>query len=134
MIDVSKKHELDDILDEALDELEQDEPAKDKPKPGDAGYDWAAVYGTDDLYIHTFSNGKVVALKAFTSIFDEVWLFKNRKLDDTPLKFNAIERGACPAAQAVLESLPDDGSIGTPISDLFSAWTSAATGGLTPGE
>lgn len=107
---------------------------KPEPKPGDKDFDWAKLYDTDDLYVHTFPNGVVVALKPFTAVFDEVWLYKNRDLPDTPLKFAAIDRGSCPAAKAVLKSLPDDGSIGTPLSDLFSAWTSAVTKGLTPGE
>lgn len=107
---------------------------KPAPKPGDKDFDWAKLYDTDELFVHTFPNGVVVALKSFTSVFDEVWLYKNRELPDTPLKFSAIDRGSCPAARAVLASLPDDGSMGTPLSDLFSAWTSAATGGLTSGE
>ena len=111
-----------------------DVESKPELKPGDKGYDWATLYGRDDLYVHTFPNGVVVALKPFTAVFDEVWLYKNRDLPDTQLKFSAIDRGSCPTARAVLASLPDDGSMGTPISDLFSAWTAAATGGLTPGE
>ena len=134
MIDVSKKHELDDILDEALDDFDKPEVVKPPAaKPGDKDYDWSVQYGTDNLYVHTFPDGTVVALKPFGSIYSKTWLYKLRNaVSDVDIEFAALDRGSCEVARAVLESLPD--SDGDPLSDLFKAWTAAATEGLTPGE
>ncbi len=107
------------------------EPAK--PKPGDKDYDWAAQYGTDNLYVHTFPDGTVVALKPFGSIYSKTWLYKLRKaVSDVDIEFAALDRGSCDVARVVLESIDD--SEGDPLSDLFKAWAATATEGLTPGE
>lgn len=107
--------------------------AEPQPKPGEAGYDWAAQYGTKDLYVHTFPNGKVVALKPFGSIYSKTWLYKIRTLQtDVDIEFAALDRGACDAAREVLRSLDD--SDGDPLDELFKAWAASATEGLTPGE
>jgi hypothetical protein len=104
-----------------------------KPKPGAAGYDWAAQYNTDNLYVHTFPSGTVVALKPFGSIYSKTWLYKIRTLQtDVDIEFAAIDRGACDVAREVLRTLDD--SDGDPIDDLFKAWAASATEGLTPGE
>jgi hypothetical protein len=130
---VSKKNELDDILDEALDAFEKPEEVKPAAKPGDKNYDWAAVYGTTDLYIHTFPDGTVVALKPFGSIYSKTWLYKLRKaVSDVDIEFAALARGSCDVARAVLENIDD--TDGDPLSDLFKAWAASATEGLTPGE
>lgn len=106
------------------------EPKPD-PKPGEAGFDWSVLYGTDDLYVHTFSDGTVVALKSFTSIFSKTWLYKIRSLKtNVDVELAAIDRGSCPAARAVLEGLDD--SEGDPLDELWSAWSSGE--GVTSGE
>ena len=126
---MSKKTETDVEETVAVDET----PAPDA-EPGDAAYDWSAQYpGVEDLYVHTFPDGTVVALKPFSSIYSKTWLYKLRKaVSDVDIEFAALDRGSCEVARAVLESLPD--SDGDPLSDLFKAWTAAATEGLTPGE
>ena len=101
-------------------------PETDQPKPGDAGYDWTAHYDTDDLYIHTFTDGTVVALKAFKTIFSKTWLYKIRSLKtNVDVELAAIDRGSCPEARAVLEGLPD--SEGDPIDELWAAWSTSDT-------
>jgi len=116
------------------------EPEKPEPKPGEAGYDWSTHYDTDDLYIHTFADGKVVALKPFSAIYSKTWLYKVKDLPTVAdVEFAAIDRAACPTAKEVLLSLDDSGD-GDPIEELFEAWTSAGTSrgngdkGLTPGN
>lgn len=118
-------------------EREPDEPEKPEPKPGEAGYDWVKQYGTSDLYTHTFTNGTVVALKPFGSIYSKTWLYKIRTLPtDVDVEFAAIERASCAAARKVLESLDDDA--GDPIDELWKAWSGIGTSngaeGLTPGN
>ena len=103
----------------------QPEP-KPEPKPGEAGYDWAAVYGTEDIYTHTFPDGTVVGLKAFKSIFSKTWLYKIRSLKtNVDVELAAIDRGSCPEARAVLEGLDD--TAGDPIDELWAAWSTADT-------
>jgi hypothetical protein len=110
----------------------QPEP-KPEPKPGEAGYDWAKLYGTDNLYLHTFPNGTVVALKPFGSIYSKTWLFKLRALQtDVDIEFAALDRGSCPVAKEVLMGLDDKD--GDPLDELFKAWAASATEGLKPGE
>jgi len=122
------KDKPDNIVEEELD-LEP----KPEAKPGEAGYDWAAQYGTDDLYIHTFPNGTVLALKPFGSIYSKTWLYKLRGLQtDVDIEFAALDRGACDVAKQVLLSLDD--TAGDPLDELFKAWAASATEGLTPGE
>lgn len=98
--------------------------AGEEPKPGEAGFDWPGVYGTDDLYLHTFGCGTVVALKSFKSIFSKTWLYKIRSLKtNVDVELAAIDRGSCPEARAVLEGLDD--TSGDPIDELWSAWSTA---------
>jgi hypothetical protein len=105
-----------------------------KPVPGDPGYDWAPHYDTDDLYTHTFGNGKVVALKSFRKIFSKTWLLKMSELPtNIDVELAAIRRAACPAAMQFLLTLPDDGP-DDPVADLYTAWLDSGTDGLTPGE
>ena len=109
----------------------QEDDSKPAPKPCDADFDWAKEYGTDDLYIHTFSNGTVVALKPFRSIYNKTWLYKLRNaMSADQIAFAAIDRGSCTAAREVLENLPDTGD--DLIDELFTAWSSAE--GVTPGN
>jgi hypothetical protein len=115
-----------------------DEPKPD-PKPGDADFDWSKQYDTDDLYTHTFPDGKVVALKTFGSIYSKTWLYKVRKMaTNAEVEFAAFDRASCDAAQEVLMDLDD--SDGDPIDELFKAWTKDGTTrgdgdkGLTPGN
>lgn len=114
-------------------ELDPTEPAQPPAKPGDKDYDWAAQYGTDDLYVHTFSDGTVVALKSFTSIYSKTWLYKIRTMQsDVDIEFAAIDRGGCPAVKEVLLTLDD--SKGDPLDELFRAWAASVNKGITPGE
>lgn len=113
---------------------------KADPQPGDKDFDWVAEYGTDDVYIHTFSDGKVVGLKSFKSIFSKTWLYKIRHLQtDVDVELAAIERGTCDPARVVLAGLDDSGD-DDPIDELFKAWSQAGTSrgdgdkGLTPGN
>lgn len=109
-----------------------EKPAKPAPKPGDKDYDWSAKYD-GAVYVHTFPDGTVVGLKPFGSIYSKTWLYKLRNaVSDVDLEFSALDRGSCPEARQVLESLDD--TEGDPLSDLFSAWAKAATDGLKPGE
>jgi hypothetical protein len=108
-------------------------------QPGDPGYDWTADYGTDDLYLHKFPDGKVVALKPFGSIYSKTWMYKLRKAkSDAEIEFAAIDRAASDTARGVLENLED--TDGDPIADLFAAWVAAGTkrgdgdDGLTAGN
>jgi hypothetical protein len=97
-----------------------------EPKPGEAGYDWSKHYATDNLYVHTFPDGTVVALKPFTAIFSKTWLYKIRSLKtNVDVELAAIDRGTCPQARAVLEGLPD--SEGDPIDELWAAWSTSDT-------
>lgn len=101
--------------------------------PGDPGYDWSQHYGDADLYLHTFGNGKTVALKVFGSIYNKTWLFKIRKAQsNSEIEFASIERAACDEAIEVLEGLPDDD--GDPISDLWNAWIKAGTANDPDGD
>lgn len=98
-----------------------------EPTPGDPGFDWAAVYGTDELFTYTFGCGTVVALKPFRSIFSKTWLYKIRALKtNVDVELAAIDRGSCPEARAVLEGL-DDSSDGDPIDELWAAWSTTDT-------
>lgn len=117
----------------------EDAPVK-QPKPGEKDFDWAAEYGTTDLYIHTFRDGTVVGLKAFNAIFSKTWLYKIRNLQtDVDVELAALDRGSCDAARAVLDKLDPDAE-GDPIDELWKAWSTAGTQhgesgeGLTPGN
>ena len=117
----------------------QEEAPKPAPKPGDADFDWAKEYGTDDVYIHTFPDGTVVGLKSFGSIFSKTWLYKIRHLNtDIDIQNASLDRGACPKATQVLETL-DDNSDEDPIQELWDGWTGKGTSnggdeGLTAGN
>jgi hypothetical protein len=138
----TKKAELPLVeVDGAAVDLPTPEPGEHKaePKPGDADYDWAEQYGTDDLYRHTFADGTVVALKSFASIYSKTWLYKIRSLPtEAQVEFSAIDRASCDAARRVLADLDD--TDGDPLDDLFTSWTAAATSrgdgdkGLTAGN
>lgn len=127
----NKDVEIDDTLEV---EPTPAEPPKPPAKPGEAGYDWAADYpGVDNLYVHTFPNGTVVALKPFSSIYSKTWLYKIRSLQtDVDIEFAALDRGASDTARRVLAGLPD--TDGDPLDELFKAWAASATEGLKPGE
>lgn len=119
-------------------ELTEEAPVE-SPKVGDTDYDWSAHYDTDDLYTHTFPDGKVVALRTFKSIYSRTWLYKIRNLKtDIDFEFAAIDRAACETAQEVLASVDDVD--GDPIKELFTAWMASGTSrgdgdeGLTPGN
>lgn len=121
---------------DAADPAPQKQPA---PKPGEPDYDWSAHYDTADLYVHTFADGKVVAIKQFGSIYSKTWLYKIRGLPtDTDVEFAAIDRASCETAREVLLSLDD--TEGDPLDELFKAWSAAGTSrgegddGLTPGK
>ncbi len=106
--------------------MPKDKPETDQPKPGDTDFNWSALYGTDELYVHTFPNGTVVALKPFSSIFSKTWLYKIRSLKtNVDVELAALDRGSCPQARAVLESLDD--TEGDPVDELWAAWSTADT-------
>lgn len=96
------------------------------PQPGDPDYDWEPLYdGRTDLYIHTFADGKVVALKPFDAIYSKTWLYKIRSLQtEADIQFAAIDRAACEQARAVLAELDD--TTGDPLDELWKAWSAAA--------
>lgn len=145
---MSKKTETEVLDNGTIVITEADPPAVDdavdaelvvEPKPGDPDYDWVARYGTDDLYTHTFSDGTVLALKSFASIYSKTWLYKVRKMaSNAEVEFAAFDRASCGEARDVLENLDD--TAGDPIDELFKAWTKAGTSrgdgddGLTPGN
>ena len=111
-----------------------DDPTLDvpEPKPGDPGYDWSQHYGTDDLYIHTFSNGgKVVALRPLSSIFSKTWLFRMsvEVKTDVDLEFAAVKRAACPEALEVLLSVDDSIGGEDMFEELWKGWTAADSDG-----
>lgn len=135
--------EADLMVDEPLptdDGNPANEPAKPKPKPGDAEFDWSAVYGPDvPLYIHTFSDGTVVALKTMNAIYNKTWLYKLRTAKtEVEVVVRSIERAGCAEALAVLDNLDD--TAGDPIDELYTAWIRQSTSrgdgdeGLTPGN
>lgn len=103
------------------------------PKVGDPDYDWAPHYPDGaELYVHTFPDGKVVAIKSFKSIYSKTWLYKvNQLKTDIDVEFAAIDRAACPAAKAVLLSLED--SSGDPLKDLYTEWMRRGDG-IATGE
>lgn len=103
---------------------------KAEPKPGDAAYDWTAHYDTDHLYVHTFKDGKVVALRTFDAIYSKTWLYKVQRMveegaTDVDVEFAALNRAACPVAQELLLDLDD--SVGDPIDELWQAWVTSGT-------
>lgn len=115
---------------------------KPKPKPGDPDYDWAPHYpGCNDLYTHTFPDGKVIAMRSFGAIYSKTWLYKLRNAEtDTDIQFAAFDRATCATARAILESVeaPLDGA--DPLDELWTAWSEAGTAhvdgakGLSTGE
>lgn len=126
------------LTEETLEGFQTPEPEK-KPKPGDADYDWSTHYDTDDLYIHTFPDGKVLAIKAFGKIYSKTFLYKIRYLaTEADVEFAALDRASCDVAREVLANLDD--TVGDPIEDLYQAWLAAGTAqaeggeGLTPGN
>lgn len=129
MNEVTKKTEdttADTPVVEAPEPAVEEKAAKPESKPGDKDFDWATLYGTDELYVHTFPGGTVVALKPFSSIFSKTWLYKIRSLKtNVDVELAAIDRGSCPVARAVLEDLDD--AEGDPIDDLWTAWSTSDT-------
>lgn len=110
-----------------------------EPVPGEKGYDWSSHYDTKDLYVHTFTDGTVVALKPFPTIYSKTWLYKIKDLPTiADVEFAAIDRAACETAKEVLLSLDD--SNGDPLEELYEAWIADGTKrrandeGLTPGK
>lgn len=98
-----------------------------KPKPGDVDYDWTADYGTADLFRYTLPDGKLVALRTIAAVYTKTWMFKLRNArSNAEVEFAALERAACPAALAVIESLDDDAE-GDPVDALFKAWLKNGT-------
>lgn len=123
----------------AVDELDDAETGEQKtvePKPGDADYDWSGHYGTDDLYVHTYPDGKVVALRRFKDIYSKQWL---RSIRHLPTEFDiesaAIDRAACPTAQEIIDNrpCPVDGP-DDDFAELYKAWVESDTEGLKTGE
>lgn len=136
----------DTVIEELKAELQDealpiDVGAAPAPKPGDADYNWAAEYGTADLFRYTFPAGEVVALRPFASIYSKTWMYKMRNAPTTTeVEFAALERGSCDAARQVLENLDDTAGDSDLIDDLVKAWlrngTSNGEGddGLTSGN
>lgn len=123
---------------EDLDDPQYDTPEA-PPVPGDPGFNWVKEYGTDDLYTHTFPNGKVVALKSMKAIYSRTWMVKIRNVEsELQLSVVALERAACPAAWEVLDQLDDSDS--DPIDELWQAYRKSGTSrddedeGLTAGN
>lgn len=126
--------------DEPQDDPREDVPAEDveasdtqadeaeQPKPGDADFDWTKAYDTEDLFVHTFSDGKVVALRPFNAIYNKTWLYKLRNIEsnDTVIILS-IDRASCAEARLVLSGLDDERGAADPIDDLWKAWSTAGT-------
>jgi hypothetical protein len=113
---------------------------EEKPKVGSAEYDWSAHYDTKDLYTHTFPDGTVVAIRRFSTVLSDTFLYKIRKLrTDLDFRLATIDEAACETAQVVLESLTAEPGT-DPLKDMFNAWSSDGTSrgegdeGLTPGK
>lgn len=159
-MNVSKKNEP-DVTDDPIAEVEQDrayfddaasaqaaESVEEKPKPGDADYDWTVVYGTDTngkpnpTYRHTLPDGKIIEIPKFRfpggSIFRRL---RNVPEWDQPRVMLDMCLDTCPAAADLIDAVPvrwdDDTDF---ITDLYAAWINDATKpdddgeGLTPGE
>ncbi|WP_409430543.1 hypothetical protein ACJEIK_26265 [Mycobacterium sp. SMC-16] len=111
------------------------------PVPGDANYDWSQHYpkGTE-LYTHTYPDGKVVALRLFRDIYSKQFLRSIRHLEtDFDVESAAIDRGACPAAQELIDSRPCPVDGPDDFHELWKAWTSDSSDdddaeGVTAGE
>lgn len=147
---MSKKEHVDDLDDpkydtEATLEMVSEEAVVElteeprKPEIGDPDYDWSQHYDTDDLYTHTFPDGKVVTIKSMAAIYSKTWLYKIRDVKtEAQIAILGIERAACPEANALLMSLDD--TTGDPFDDLYKAWLQASTShgegdeGLTSGN
>lgn len=110
-------------------------PAK-KPTPGDGDYDWSVHYGTSDLYIHTYADGQVVALRRFKDIYSKQWLRSIRNLQtDFDIESAAIDRASCEIAKELIDNRPCPVGGADDFADLFKAWQSAdVDGGVTAGE
>lgn len=116
-------------LDQPVDTPEPKSPPA--PKPGDPDYDWAPHYEGAELYVHTYPDGQVVALRQFKDIYSKQWLRSIRDLaTDFDVESAAVDRAACETAREVIDNRP--APIGGPddFDVLFKAWS----GGVTPGE
>lgn len=136
-----KTDHVDDLDDPKYDPPAEEAADQPQPKPGDAGFDWTPLYGTGDLYTHTFADGTVVAIRSFGSIYSKTFLYKLRNAQvDTDIQFAAIDRAACATAQAIIESLEAPIGGADPVDELWDAWSKAGTGhaegdkGLSLGE
>lgn len=110
-----------------------------EPAPGDPDYDWSQHYPTGaELYTHTYSDGKVVALRQFRDIYSKQFLRSIRHLEtDFDIESAAIDRGACEAAQELIDSRPCPVDGPDDFAELWKAWTSAGTDepeGVAAGE
>lgn len=104
--------------------------------PGDPDYDWAADYGVpaDKLYVHTYADGQVVALRRFADIYSKQWLRSIRHLQtEFDIESEAVDRGASETARKIIDSRP--APLGGPddFVDLWQAWSKTDTE-LSAGE
>lgn len=128
----------DPVTDESA--SEQSESAKSaEPKPGDPNYDWAYHYGDAQLYIHTYPDGQVVALRRFADIYSKQWLRSIRDLStEFDIESAAVDRAACDVARTLIDNRPCP--VGGPddFDQLWKAWSKADDtddqGGVSPGE
>lgn len=130
-----------DPTDEIAADVESDPKKKPEPKPGDADYDWTPHYPEGaELYVHTYPNGTVVAIRRFKDIYSKQWMRSIRNLKtDFDIEDAAINRAACETAQAVIDAVPCPVGEDDQFEALFKAWQKHDTNGgddegVTAGE
>lgn len=137
---MAKKHDETSAAAELPDELADDrDQAPDEtlpdPKPGDPDYDWSGRYGTDDLYVHRYPDGQVVALRRFKDIYSKQWLRSIRNLQtDFDIESAAIDRASCEVAKELIDNRPCPIDGPDDFQELWKAWSSADAEGVTAGE
>jgi hypothetical protein len=105
-------------------------------KPGHPDYDWAKDYSVpaDQLYVHTYPDGQVVALRRFKDIYSKQWLRSIRNLQtEFDIESEAVDRAASDTARQIIDARP--APLGGPddFQDLWTAWSKADTE-LSAGE
>lgn len=122
---MKKRDDLPDV-EESTEEVDQADPDRPEPKPGDPDYDWSQHYpeGTA-LYKHTYPDGQVVALRRFRDIHSKQWL---RSVQHLPTDFDiesaAIDRGTCELAREIIDNRPCPIDGPDDFDELWKAWTS----------
>lgn len=137
----TKKPTVDTVTEdgEHIDTVEVTEKLMAEPNPGEPGYDWSQHYPEGaELYRHVYPDGQVVALRRFRDIYSKQFLRSIRHLEtDFDVESAAIDRGACQAAQELIDSRPCPVDGPDDFHELWKAWTSDGSDdaeGVTAGE